>query len=44
MTLIHVGQNTVIYLANTNEDFLGTGATGGAGPAILKITIPSPSN
>lgn len=43
MALIHVGQNTVIYDANTNDDFLGTGATGGAGPAILKITIPSPS-
>jgi hypothetical protein len=44
MTLIHVGQRTVIYLANTNSDFLGTGATGGAGPAILKITIPSASH
>ena len=44
MTLIHVGQSTVIYLANSNSDFLGTGATGGAGPAILKITIPSPSH
>jgi sugar lactone lactonase YvrE len=44
MSLIHVGQNTVIYLGNSNDDFLGTGATGGAGPAILKITIPSPSH
>jgi len=43
MTLIHVGQSTVIYIANSGLDFLGTGATGGAGPAILKITIPSPS-
>ena len=39
MTLIHVGQSTVIYLANGGVDFLGTGQTGGAGPAILKITI-----
>jgi sugar lactone lactonase YvrE len=44
MTLIHVGQRTVIYLANTNLDFVGTGETGGAGPAILKITIPSASH
>ncbi len=44
MTLIHHGQDTVIYLANGGVDFLGTGDTGGAGPAILKITIPSPSN
>ena len=44
MTLIHIGQNTVSYDANTRNDFLGTGATGGAGPAILKITIPSPSH
>ncbi len=44
MVLIHVGQNTVIYLGNTGEDFLGTGATTEVGPAILKITIPSPSN
>lgn len=43
MALIHIGQSTVIYDANTNDDFLGTGAIGGAGPAILKITIPSPS-
>lgn len=40
MALIHVGQSTVIYDANTNDDFLNTGATNTAGPAILKITIP----
>jgi sugar lactone lactonase YvrE len=39
LTLIHVGRSTVIYLANSGIDFLGTGETGGAGPAILKITI-----
>jgi uncharacterized membrane protein len=39
MTLTHVGPSTVIYLANGGVDFLGTGATGGAGPAILKVTI-----
>jgi len=39
MALIHAGQNTVIYLANGGVDFLGTGDTGGAGPALLKITI-----
>jgi hypothetical protein len=39
MTLIHVGQRTVIYLANGGVDFLGTGDTGGAGPALLKITV-----
>jgi hypothetical protein len=39
MTLIHVGRTTVIYLANGDIDFLGTGETGGAGPAILEITI-----
>ena len=39
MTLIHVGQSTVIYLANTGSAF-GSGNTGGAGPAIFKITIP----
>ena len=44
MSLIHVGQNTVIYLANSSEDFLGTGATSSVGPAIFKITVPSPSN
>jgi hypothetical protein len=44
MSLIHVGQTTVIYLGNTGEDFLGTGATSAVGPAIFKITIPSPSN
>ena len=44
MSLIHVGQNTVIYLANTGEDFGGTGQTSSVGPAIFKITIPSPSN
>jgi sugar lactone lactonase YvrE len=38
MTLIHVGQSTVIYLANTGSAF-GSGNTGGAGSAILKITI-----
>jgi len=40
MALIHVGLDTVIYDANTNDDFLNTGATNTAGPAILKITIP----
>jgi hypothetical protein len=44
MSLIHVDQNTVIYLANSGEDFLHTGATSAVGPAIFKITIPSPSN
>jgi sugar lactone lactonase YvrE len=44
MSLIHVGQNAVIYIGNSNDDFLGTGATGGAGPAVLKITLPSPSH
>jgi hypothetical protein len=39
MVLVHVGRSTVIYLANGGVDFLGTGATGGAGPAILEITI-----
>jgi sugar lactone lactonase YvrE len=38
LTLIHVGRSTVIYLANTNNDFLGTGDTG-MGPAILEITV-----
>lgn len=44
MSLVHVGQNSVIYLGNSNADFLGTGATGGVGPAVFKITIPSPSH
>jgi hypothetical protein len=39
MALIHAGKSTIIYLANSNNDFLGTGATGGAGPAVLKVTI-----
>jgi sugar lactone lactonase YvrE len=39
MTLIHHGQSTVIYLANSGVDFLGTGQTSAIGPAILKITI-----
>jgi hypothetical protein len=38
-SLIHVGQSTVIYLANLDLDVAGSGQTGGAGPAILKITI-----
>ena len=38
MSLIHVGQSTVIYLANGNIDFLGTGGTPGV-PAVLEITI-----
>ena len=38
MTLIHVGQTTVIYLANTGGSF-GSPNTGGAGPALLKISI-----
>jgi sugar lactone lactonase YvrE len=38
MTLIHVGRDTVIYLANGGVDFFGT-ETGGLGPALLKITI-----
>jgi hypothetical protein len=44
MVLIHVGQTGVIYIANSNDDIAGTGATGGAGPAVLKITFPSPSH
>jgi hypothetical protein len=36
--LIHVGRDTVIYLANGGVDFFGT-ETGGLGPALLKITI-----
>ena len=39
MSLIHVGQSTVIYLANQDVDIAESGQTGGAGPAILKITI-----
>lgn len=38
MVLIHVGKSTIIYLANGNTDFLGTGGTPGV-PAVLKITI-----
>ena len=38
MTLIHVGQTTVIYLANSCASF-GSPNTGGAGPALFKITI-----
>jgi hypothetical protein len=44
MTLIHVGQTGVIYIANSNEDLSGHNVTGGAGPAVLKITFPSPSH
>ena len=46
MVLIHVGQNAIIYLANgTSCSFVpGCTTTGGAGAAILKITIPSPSH
>jgi hypothetical protein len=39
MVLIHVGQSTVIYLANGAVDFLGTGATTFLPPSLLKITI-----
>ena len=39
MALIHVGQQTVIYLANGGSDFLGTGATSSVGPSVLKIAI-----
>ena len=39
MTLIHVGQSTVIYLANGAVDFLGTGQTTPLPPSLLKITI-----
>ncbi len=39
MTLIHHGQQTVIYLANGASDFLGTGATTPLGPTLLRITI-----
>jgi hypothetical protein len=39
MTLIHVGQSTVIYLANGAVDFLGTGETTFLPPSLLKITI-----
>lgn len=39
MTLIHVDGSTIIYLANTNNDFLGTGDTSDIGPAILEIAI-----
>jgi hypothetical protein len=38
MTLIRVGQSTVIYLANTGAPF-GSPNTTGLGPALLKITI-----
>jgi len=38
MSLVHAGQSTVIYLANGNTDFLGTGGAPGV-PAVLKITI-----
>src|SRR4051794_26601061 len=39
MVLTHVGQSTVIYLANGASDFLGTGQTSSIGPSVLKITI-----
>jgi hypothetical protein len=39
MSLIHVGQSTVIYLANGAVDFLGTGQTTPLPPSLLKITI-----
>jgi hypothetical protein len=39
MALIHVGQRTVIYLANGAVDFLGTGQTTPLPPSLLKITI-----
>jgi hypothetical protein len=39
MSLIHIGQSTVIYLANGAVDFLGTGQTSTVGPAVFKITI-----
>lgn len=39
MALIHVGQSTVIYLANEAVDFLGTGDTTFLPPSLLKITI-----
>ena len=39
MVLIHVGQQTVVYLANGASDFLGTGETSSVGPSVLKITI-----
>jgi hypothetical protein len=38
MTLIHVGKNTVIYLANGGTPFFSSNTTG-FGPALLKITI-----
>jgi len=39
MVLTHVGQSTVIYLANGANGFLGTGQTSTVGPSFLKITI-----
>lgn len=39
MALIHVGQSTVIYIANGGDDFLGTGQTTPLPPSLLKITI-----
>ena len=39
MVLTHVGQSTVIYLANGDSDFLGTGQTSTVGPSVLKIAI-----
>jgi hypothetical protein len=39
MALIHVGQSTVIYLANGAVDFLMTGQTTPLPPSLLKITI-----
>ena len=38
MSLIHAGPSTVIYLANGGTSF-GSPNTGGAGPAVFKITI-----
>ena len=43
MSLIHMGEGTVIYVANSGVDFLATGTISSVGPAILEITIPSRS-
>ena len=39
ITLIHHGQSTIIYIANTGMAFGGSTSTGGAGPAIITVTI-----
>jgi sugar lactone lactonase YvrE len=39
MVLTHVGQSTVIFLANGAQDFLGTGESTFLPPSLLKITI-----